>query len=81
MISPLDWVVFTVDQGMAAMPWARRMIETIESFMLKRGLKVLGSIDCSCGCDCDEDDGSRESVDWHLDFIDLSRSTRNSDRD
>lgn len=38
VISPLlDWVVFTLDQGMAAMPWAKRMAETVENFILKKG--------------------------------------------
>jgi hypothetical protein len=37
----MDWVVFTVDQGMAAIPWARRKVETIENCILKKGLIVL----------------------------------------
>jgi hypothetical protein len=39
--SPLDWVVFTVDQGMAAIPWARRKVERIENCILKKGLVLL----------------------------------------
>lgn len=74
--SPLDWVVFTVDQGMAAMPWARRKAETMGNFIMKKDLKGLNSVDC--GFDCDEDDESRESVGRHLVFIDFGRFTRHS---